>query len=155
MSLTKLPKELGGSGPSRSHAIAWSLLHIIASTGVKVIEEKSTLGCWHAWGSGYQALHLVKVLGIKYWGSGWKPHWVSSVLPSPSLGWHSLLNGCLLFPVHNDPWDFPLLSTLGTCCSKCLQKTISLSIIWSLFDMQNLWSHHRLFELESAFYQDI
>lgn len=46
--IDKALQGIGVSGPSRSHAISWSLLHIIPSTDVKILEEKSTLGCWHA-----------------------------------------------------------------------------------------------------------
>lgn len=62
MSLTRLPKELEASGPSISHEIAWSLLHITLLGGAKIREDR---GPGYASGEG---------LGVRNWGSGWRPY---------------------------------------------------------------------------------
>lgn len=67
--------------------------------------------------------------------------------------WPAWMAVSFLFLVPNDPWNAWLPSILGTCHSKCLQKTSSLNITWSLLDMENLCSYPRPFESESAFYQ--
>lgn len=93
MSLTKHPKELEGSGPSLSHEIAWSLLHITLLSGVKMLEDQ---GPAYAFGE-------VWALGIGVVGRGLiKCHLCFSHLASVGT---ACLDGCLLFLVPNDPWN--------------------------------------------------